>query len=135
MENRMRACVQLQSTDTGELVMLYSVDLMSNSSYSAVFAASFPLDQATTFRDDAETFVSAMSGQGGELPAGGTRYGLRAASELERELYGARPLAVAYMEDMIDCVPSCGVMRIECYCESWEYYCAAAREGEEDGRR
>jgi hypothetical protein len=130
MERRLRARVELQAVDTGDVAFLYCVELQPGVGISPVFGLSFPLEQATTFREDVEKYTEAFFGGDEDgMPLGGV-YDPFGASIMAHTLFGRRPLAVAYMEDIVGFEPSSKVTRIECVSERWEYYCAEARESE-----
>lgn len=119
MEQRLRACVRLHATDAGDFVFAYSVEPVPGRGYSPMFAISMPMDEASGFREDVERLFGAYAK--GE-PVGDV-YGMEMTAAMTGTVVGERPLAVAYMEDMVDYALSPKTVGIECIDERWEYYC------------
>ena len=47
MERRLRACVELQATETGDLAFMYCVEARPGAGYSPMFGMSLPMEEAT----------------------------------------------------------------------------------------
>ena len=57
MERRLRACVELQATETGDLAFMYCVEARPGAGYSPMFGMSLPMEEATFFKRDVERLL------------------------------------------------------------------------------
>ena len=90
MERRLRACVELQATETGDLAFMYCVEARPGAGYSPMFGMSLPMEEATFFKRDVERLLDAFCSHavGKE---GGVPYGLMLTAVMSKELFGRRP--------------------------------------------
>lgn len=122
MDFRLEACVELHATETGDLVFLYCVKPSPSTDFVPFVGASVPLEWATSFESDLVLLF------GEEMTPEATFYDMALTSQISKEFFGKRPIAVARMLDMEgDSLPTTATA-IECVDSRWEYYCNGKEE-------